>query len=137
MSKIKVGDKVKIIGYEISGNTYSCPHQKHRMVGSTQIVIDIAYDPQSVVVEVSGISEELNGYSLTFVMSEVELVPNNPQVNVIQPLMEATLHNLYAVLQTAGGSIGCFSPDRLKEMSAYELLDVFSRNGITFKHKVR
>ena len=41
-------------------------------------------------------------------------------------------HNLDDVIQQAGGSVSAFSIEKLKEMSAFELLNIISTNDIRF-----
>lgn len=44
-------------------------------------------------------------------------------------------HNLDDVIQQAGGSVSCFSIEKLKEMSAFDLLNSISTNSIRFVYK--
>lgn len=52
-----------------------------------------------------------------------------------QDAMFAMIDNLHDVIQQAGGAVSAFSTERLKEMSAFELLNNISTNSIRFTYK--
>jgi hypothetical protein len=62
--------------------------------------------------------------------------PNDVRVHSAEAMLEMK-HNLDDVIQQAGGAVSAFSIEKLKSMSAFELLNNISTNDIRFVYTGR
>ena len=87
MSKLKAGDKVRIIGYEKSGKEFGCKEEKRILVGSVQTISRFGYDSQDIVIDcVESDDPFVKGKMLTFFVEDVILF-EEPTVDTLATLM--------------------------------------------------